>query len=99
MFDQVKETIVKYGMLKKGDTVVTGVSGGPDSVALLFLLNSLKKEFNLTLHIAHLNHKLRGQDSEQDSSFVNNLGDRLKIPVTTAQEDVLKLAKIKKDSV
>lgn len=79
--------------------MVIGVSGGPDSVALLFLLNSLKKEFNLTLHIAHLNHKLREQESEQDSCFVNNLGDRLKIPVTVSRQDVLKLARVKKESV
>lgn len=99
MFDQAKETIAKYGMLKKGDGVVIGVSGGPDSVALLFLLNSLKKEFSLTLHIAHLNHKLREQESEQDSCFVNDLGERLKIPVTVDCQDVLKLARMKKDSV
>ncbi len=96
---KVKETIKKYGMLKKGDGVVVGVSGGPDSVALLFLLNSLKKEFNLSLHIAHLNHKLRGQESEQDLYFVNNLAGRLKIPITVQEEDVLKKAWMQKQSV
>jgi tRNA(Ile)-lysidine synthase len=99
MLDKVRETIRKYGMLKKGDGVVIGVSGGADSVALLFLLNFLRKEFNLTLHIAHLNHKLRGQESEEDLYFVNNLADKLRIPIALQEEDVSKKARIEKQSV
>ena len=44
ILDKVKNTIKKYNLIQKGDKIVLGVSGGPDSVALLYLLNSLKKE-------------------------------------------------------
>jgi tRNA(Ile)-lysidine synthase len=64
-----------------------GVSAGPDSVALLYLLNSLKKELNLRLHIAHLDHKLR-KDSYKDRIFVEKLAQKLKMPITTKEIDI-----------
>lgn len=99
MLDKIGEVIKKYGMLKKGDGVVVAVSGGPDSVALLFLLNSLKKEFNLSLQIAHLNHKLREGESEEDASFVENLAQKLNIPLVIEEENVLKKAQGQKRSL
>lgn len=51
--------------LKKGDTIVVGVSGGPDSMALLYILNKLKSEYNLKLICAHINHNVR-KESEQE---------------------------------
>lgn len=75
-------------MLKKHDKILVCVSGGPDSVALLYLLNSLKKEFNLKLHIAHLNHMMRKQDAEKDALFVKKIAKRLKIPITIDKKDV-----------
>lgn len=92
ILEQVKNTLKKYNLIRKGDKLVVGVSGGPDSVALLYLLNSLKKELRLTLHIAHLDHRLR-KDSYKDREFVENLADKLKIPVTCAQINVKALAK------
>ena len=76
-----KETIKKYGLLQKGDKILVAVSGGPDSLTLLLQLVSLKAEWGLTLHIAHLDHKLRS-DSGEDAVFVKKLGEKLKIPVT-----------------
>jgi len=64
--------------------VVVGVSGGPDSVALIFILNALKKEFHLNLHIAHFDHQLR-RDSYQDKEFVKSLAQRLDLPFTSAK--------------
>ena len=58
---KVKGTIAKYSMLRPNVRVVVGVSGGPDSVSLIHLLRRLEDEYNLTLWIAHLNHKLRGR--------------------------------------
>lgn len=92
MLDKVSNTIKKYNLINKNDRIVIGVSGGPDSVALLYLLNSLKKEFKLTLHIAHLDHMLR-KDSYKDVEFVKELAKKLKIPITTAQIKVKELAK------
>lgn len=92
MVEKVKNIIKRYGLIKKNDRIVVGVSGGPDSLALLCVLNSLKKEFNLRLHIAHLDHLLR-RESGKDREFVEKLANRLKIPVTAAQIDIKALSR------
>jgi tRNA(Ile)-lysidine synthase len=92
IINKVKDTIKKYNLINKNDKILVGVSGGPDSVALLYLLNKLKKEFKLTLHIAHLDHMLR-KDSYRDAEFVKRLAERLNIPSTIRQVNVKELAK------
>ncbi len=69
-------------MLETNDKVVVAVSGGPDSVALVYLLNRLKKKRRLFLHLAHLNHMLRDDEAEADNIFVKNLAKRLSLSVT-----------------
>ncbi len=64
------------------------VSGGPDSVCLLYILAELRKALGLDLHIAHLNHELRGKDSDADARYVAGLARRLKIPATIESRDV-----------
>ncbi|MDD5238407.1 MAG: tRNA lysidine(34) synthetase TilS [Candidatus Omnitrophica bacterium] len=91
LLDRVKATIKKYNLVAKNDKILIAVSGGPDSVTLLYLLNSLKKEFNLSLHVAHLDHMLR-KDSAGDAEFVKRLAQNLKIPITLTQVNVEKLA-------
>ncbi len=93
LIEKVKETIYRYGMLKKGDIVLIGVSGGPDSLTLLYVLNSLKKEFKLKLHIAHLDHMLR-RDSAEDRKFVEIVAQKLDIPVTCEKINIKEIAKI-----
>ncbi len=88
----VRRTIEKYGMFSKGDRVVVAVSGGPDSVALLHILDSLKDVYGIKLHIAHLEHGLRGDESVGDLEFVKSLAAGLGIPITFASEDVGKMA-------
>lgn len=90
--DRVKNTIKRYNLIDKNDKIVVGVSGGPDSVALLYLLNSLKKELKISLHIAHLDHVLR-KNSFKDKEFVEGLAKRLRLPITCAQINVKELAK------
>ncbi len=92
ILDKIKNTIKRYNLIAKNDLVLVGVSGGPDSVTLLYILNSLKKELRINLHIAHLDHMLR-KDSSKDREFVEELARKLKIPVTTAQINVKNLAK------
>lgn len=92
LISKVRETIRRYKMFDLGDKVVIGVSGGPDSVCLLYILNSLKDEFDLSLHIGHLDHMLR-KDSFGDLLFVKGIAERLNLPVTTERIDVSKLAK------
>lgn len=81
MPDKFIETINNYSLIQKGDKVLVAVSGGPDSLALLLKLFSLKSKLGLTLHIAHLDHGLR-KDSKQDALFVESWGRKLKLPVT-----------------
>ncbi|MDP3732117.1 MAG: tRNA lysidine(34) synthetase TilS, partial [Candidatus Omnitrophota bacterium] len=92
ILDKVKNTIKRYNLIGKGDKILLGVSGGPDSVAMLYLLKSLKKELKISLHVAHLDHMLRN-DSYKDKEFVERLARNLKIPVTTATINVKELAK------
>jgi tRNA(Ile)-lysidine synthase len=68
--------------------VLVGVSGGPDSVCLLHILNQLKESLGVQLHIAHLNHMLRGASSDADARYVEKLGRSLKIPVNVEAQDV-----------
>ena len=86
--EKVNATITKYNMLSENDKVLVCVSGGPDSVALLYLLYFLKDEFNLKLRIAHLNHMMRGKEADRDADFVRNLAERLNSPIISKNSDV-----------
>lgn len=92
LLDKVRETIERYGLIEAGDKIVAGVSGGADSVALLYLLNGLKKELDIYIHVAHLDHMLRF-DSYKDKEFVENLALRLGLAITTSRVNVKGLAK------
>jgi len=85
---KVKETIRKYGMLLPGDRVVVAVSGGPDSVCLLSVLHALAKELELTLHVAHLDHRFRGAESAAEARFVEELAKGLGLTATCESRDV-----------
>jgi tRNA(Ile)-lysidine synthase len=85
---KVKQTIKRFSLLKPGDHIVVAVSGGPDSVCLLSILLSLAKEFDLTLHIAHLDHAFRGKESADEALFVAELAKKLGIPATIEKIDV-----------
>ena len=85
---QVEKTIEKYGLLKQGDKILVAVSGGADSVALLHLLLKLRPKYRWSLHMAHLDHSLRGSESDQDAEFVRKLAQKLKIPFTSHKADV-----------
>src|ERR1017187_10176921 len=63
-------TIRKQELLRAGDRVDVAVSGGADSVALLCLLGELRGELGIVLSVAHVNHKLRGAESDEDEQFV-----------------------------
>ena len=84
----VEQTVTTYGMLKPGDSVLVGVSGGPDSVALFHLLLTLAPHFSLRLGVAHLNHCLRQNDSDKDAEFVASLAGRFDIPFFMHKADV-----------
>ena len=78
-------------MLQPGDRVVAGISGGADSVCLLFLLLAYAKKVPITLAVVHINHGIRSEAGE-DASFVENLCRRLEIPFYLRKVDVRALA-------
>ncbi len=88
MLQKVAETISKNSLLQKGDRILVAVSGGPDSVALLHVLTELKKEFDVDISVVHLNHLLRGKESNEDARFVRNLAKKLQLPVLLGICDV-----------
>ncbi len=90
---KAEETIQKFDMLKMNDRVIVAVSGGPDSVALSFILNRLKKKWRLWLHLAHLNHMIRKDEADTDTLFVQKLAKRLRLPVTCERKRVEDFAK------
>ena len=93
ILDKVKTTIDRRKMFEEGETVVVAVSGGPDSVALLHLLWRLKGELKLHLHVAHLNHGIRGEEAKKDSKCVTQLAAKLDCPFTSDTVDVVQLVK------
>jgi tRNA(Ile)-lysidine synthetase-like protein len=85
---RVRRYAERYELLPAGETVVVGVSGGPDSLALLHLLLRLSPELRLALHVAHLNHGLRGAASQEDAVFVADLAERWGLACTVGHSDV-----------
>jgi tRNA(Ile)-lysidine synthase len=84
-------TIKKYQMILPDEKIVLAVSGGPDSTTLLYMMYELQDELKCSLHIAHLNHKLRGEESDADAEFVVEQASKLNIPVTVESQDVKKM--------
>ena len=90
---EVFETIAQFDMIQKKEAVLVGVSGGPDSVALVRVLVHLAKSRDLTLGIAHLNHGLRGKESQRDERFVRDLSQKLGLPFFSKTLDIRVQAK------
>lgn len=80
----------------RGTTLVLAVSGGPDSMCLMHLLADLAMQLNLRLIVAHLNHSLRGKESDADEKFVVNQAKKLGLKIETKKINVAKFSKIHK---
>ncbi len=93
MIAKVLDTIKKYGLIKKGDSIVVGVSGGPDSVCLLHVLWKFREELNLGITAVHINHMLRGSESDRDEDFVKSLCRKLDIELQSLCIDIKKVSK------
>ena len=85
-------------MLKAGDRVVVGLSGGADSVALLCVLNELAAELEIDISACHINHNLRGAESDRDENFCKLLCEKMSVPFTSVSVDVKKYCDINKIS-
>jgi len=91
--EKVLQTIKKFDMLSFNDRILIGISGGPDSVTLLNVLLSFKKRYNLSFFIAHLDHMLRGKESDEDVNFVKNLAQELGLPCEVKSYNLTKIAR------
>ena len=89
MLNKLLTTIRRYDMLEPGDVVTCAVSGGADSVALLFALYLLQDKLKIRLRAAHFNHRLRGSESDRDEEFVRQFCYRYDIPLTVGSEAVV----------
>jgi tRNA(Ile)-lysidine synthase len=90
---QVQTTIRRFAMLTRGDTVGVAVSGGGDSVALLHCLVDLAEKFEVSLGVLHVNHGLRGDESDEDRNFVANLAAEMGLPFQSARLDAAEAAR------
>lgn len=86
--DKVKKAICDYSMLSAGEEAVIALSGGADSVSLLFALRELSQELHITLSACHVNHGLRGEDSDRDMRFCEALCERLGIGLSVLNTDI-----------
>jgi tRNA(Ile)-lysidine synthase len=90
--------ILQHDMIRSGEAIVVGFSGGVDSLALLVALYELRQPLDCQLHIAHLNHQLRG-DSTSDAELVKQYANLLKLPFTIKKIDIPALIKQRNQSI
>lgn len=98
IIDLVKAAIERYNMFDGVKTVTVAISGGADSVVLLHVLNELKDEYGFSLKAAHLNHMLRGNESDRDEQFAADYCRTLGVPFVSERIDVAAAAKNSKES-
>jgi tRNA(Ile)-lysidine synthase len=91
---EARQMIRRHAMIRTGATVVVGVSGGPDSLCLLHVLRQLAPELALDLHVAHLNHGLRGAEADDDARFVEQIAAGWGLPATIETVNVGELAQL-----
>ena len=93
MYQKVKAYVKKWHMLQKEDSVIAGISGGADSVCLLFMLLKLQKELGFALMAVHVNHGIRGAEAERDEAYVKRLCRQWNVRLKVYRENVPAYAK------
>ena len=95
MKEEVLETIKKYNMIENGEKVVLAVSGGPDSICMLDILNDIKNDetidINFEIVVAHVNHMIR-KEAEEDEKYVKKYCEEKQIEFYSKSIDVQKMA-------
>ncbi len=99
MINKVVSAIERYGMLNFTEKVTVALSGGADSVCLLSLLSELKDKYGYQLSAVHVNHMLRGEESDRDEAFAVNLCQKLAVPLTVRRIDINALAQEQDGSI
>ena len=90
--EKVLNTINKYNMIQSGDGIVIGVSGGPDSMTLLNILNNLKEKLNIKLYVAHINHSIR-KEADEETEYVKDFCKKIDVEFFAKKVKVEEIAK------
>ncbi len=96
MINTVRNNIIDYNLIRENDNIVVGVSGGADSMALLYVLMEIKKDINFNIFVAHVNHGVRGEDALSDQLFVERKAREMNIPYYFKNVDMEGYAKEKR---
>ncbi len=99
IIEKIKSTIANNKLFKQKEHILVCVSGGPDSIFLLEALKQIKDIYKLNISVAHLNHCLRGKESDADELFVSKLALRLGMPFFRARVDIADIAQQNKMSI
>jgi len=94
-YESVKQTILEHHLINPGDVLLLGLSAGPDSSCLLYILCSLQAEMGFTLCALHVNHMIRGEDANEDERAAVQMCKDLCIPYNSVAVDIPALAKEK----
>jgi tRNA(Ile)-lysidine synthase len=92
LIETIRQTIQKFQLISPDSRVVVGVSGGADSLALLHILYTLQRTFGCQLHVATLNHGLRGEDGAEDARYIEEIAGSWGLAVKVGQADVRAIA-------
>lgn len=98
MIKKMLDFVNKNRIFEYGNSVILGVSGGADSICMLHLLNSIKKELGLKLYVAHVHHGIRAQEADRDAEFVRQICERLDVPCKVFHLNIPAMARQKKMS-
>mgnify|MGYP000852373627 FL=1 len=93
MKTKVLKTIREYNLIEDKDNIVVGVSGGPDSMTLLYVLLDIKKEIHMNIYVAHVNHGVRGKEADEDEEYVRKISKSLGLPFYSKRIDMEGYAK------
>ncbi|TYQ15002.1 UNVERIFIED_CONTAM: tRNA(Ile)-lysidine synthase [Acetivibrio alkalicellulosi] len=99
MVERVLKYIEKNSLINVGEKLIVGLSGGPDSVCLIHILKVLKDCLSIKIFAVHINHMLRGIESEEDEKYVKILCEKLNIPLKIEHINLNKIAKDNKLSI
>lgn len=97
LLEKVEKYCITNKLIEKGDRIVVGVSGGPDSLCLLSLLNSLKDKYELRLIVVHINHSLR-EEADFEENYVKEIATKLNLNFFSKKVDINMLSKERKCS-
>ena len=99
IFEYLENDIVERDLITPGDKMLAMVSGGRDSVFLLYFLEYLRKRGNIEVSVFHLNHMIRGKEAVRDEEFTGKLASRLGFPFYSKRVDVKKIVMDKRDNL